>query len=74
MSDDSYLPKFIKLSEFKSPAMPTQRAFEILLSKALLLLQTQEDKEENAISSDRLHKTTQDDLDLIAPGQHRAGY
>lgn len=45
--------------------MPTQKAFQNLLSKALTLLK--DDDEEDAISSDRLHKTTDASLDLIAP-------
>lgn len=67
MSDDSYLPEYIKLRDFKSPGMPTQRAFQIFLSKTLMLLQKDKEKDEDAISSDRLHRTPDADLDIIVP-------
>jgi hypothetical protein len=67
MSDDAYLPRYIKLRDFKSSGMPTQRAFELFFSKALQLFKKDKDEDEDAISSDRLHKTPDADLDILVP-------
>lgn len=66
MSDKPYLPRYIKLRDFKSPGMPTQRAFEIFLSKSMQLFKKDKEEDEDAISSSRLHKTPEADLDIIA--------